>query len=226
MNENKFNDNNLIEDFINGKLSSEGVNSFNERIKLDKEFAQLYNFRINIPEDWRKANEYEKAKQQAAVLIKMVKHKKKIRAYYYYAIAASLTLLIVIPGIFFLNKPNNNSNNIAGNEGQDSIKSYDLTYKTPENKASIFYMDTIILKSPINNLEVKMKDSLFFYWKPPMDSIENLIIESRINNKIVLSKKIKKGLETFTLNPGFLEEGEYYWYIHGLSVKDSFIIVK
>lgn len=221
----KLNDKNLIEDFLDGKLSAVDEDSFRDRLKTDEEFAHLYNFRFKIAEDWQKATEYEQAKQQAKSLIKSVKRKKN-RIIIIYSLAASLTLLIAIPGIIFFNKQINNTANTTNNKEQGGEKRYKTHIELQENKASINYLDTIILVSPVNNSIIRLNDSIIFKWTPPADSIENLIIENRINGKIILDNKITKGMEIFGLPPSFLPVGEYSWYIKRLSTKGSFRIVK
>jgi len=219
------NDHNLIEDFLDRKLSKQQDIEFQERLKTDKDFEQLYNFRMQIAEDWQKASEYEQARKQAKSLIKSI-DKNKYRRLIIYAFAATLALLVIIPGVIFFNNRNNNYPGLAKNKEKDTIQSYTPQLKLPEEKTSIFYHDTVILVSPLNDLEIKNNDSIFFKWLPTLDSAETLVIENRIDNRIVFDKRIEKGLETFELEPEFLPVGEYYWQLKGLSAKDSFRIVR
>ena len=221
----KSNDKNLIEDFLDGKLSAGEENGFRERLKTDEEFAHLYNFRIRIAEDWQKATEYEQSKQLAISLIKSVRHKKN-RILIIYSLAASFTLLIAIPGIIFLTKQLDNTANTANNKEQHGEKRYKTHIELQENKSSINYLDTIILVSPINDSLIRTNDSIIFKWAPPIKSDENLIIENRINGKIIIDRKITNGIESYRIPAQFLPEGEYSWYFKRLSTKGSFRIIK
>lgn len=218
-------DDSLIEDFLDGKLTSEQNVKFQERLKTDKEFKELYDFRMKISEDWQEANEIEQALQQTKFIIEGI-NRKRNRRIIVYAIAATLALLVIIPGVIFIGIRNNNSPGFVDNNNIDTSQSYQPQLKLPEEKTSLFYIDTIILVSPLNDVKIKISDFVLFSWLPSLDSTEILVIENRIGNKVVFDKKIERGLETFTLEHDFLPVGEYYWYFRGLSAKDSFRIVK
>lgn len=54
----------LIEQFIDGTLSTEEQHKFNVRLETDDEFSNLYRFRLKIREDLQKAKQYEKSRVQ------------------------------------------------------------------------------------------------------------------------------------------------------------------
>jgi hypothetical protein len=67
----------LIEDYLDGKLSKTEIEQFLQRLESDKEFSNLYRFRLKIKGDWQKARQYESVQQEVAGAIRNEKSKKR-----------------------------------------------------------------------------------------------------------------------------------------------------
>ncbi len=215
METNKNNDIELIEQYIDGELTTDEKKDFNRRLESDSSFAKLYRFRLKIKTDLQKAEQYRQVSNKIADSVKRVKQKQHRKIGY--AIAATVALLIAIPGFLTITKQQDNIN-IAKT---DSTKTELLApkIKQPKNYANTgkYVASNMILTTKIKN------DSIIFSWQPPVEKRTVLIIR-KPNDSEVFRQEIKQGTKQVTLKSSNLPKGKLIWHIDGYEIKDSFSI--
>lgn len=204
----------LIEQFLDGNLSKEEQNNFNNLLKSDKEFAYLYRFRLKIREDLQKAIQYEKTGKLVAVTIKNINRKKRLNTIY--AIAAGLTLLIAIPGIYtIVNKQE--QNNLAEADSTNS-EIFTPQIKQPESYANQgqYVPEALSLSTSQTN------DSIVFQWEPALDKASKFVIIEQAKGNEVFNSNINANARRIALSNDKLPSGKIIWYIEGFAARDSF----
>jgi len=206
----------LIEKFIDNKLSKEEQHDFNVRLETNDEFANLYQFRLKIREDLQKAKQYEKAGKMVAGTIKTYERKKQLNTIY--SIAAGLALLIAIPGIFtIVNK--HEQNNLAETDSTNT------EYFEPQLKQPESYADQGQYVSDLLTLTViQPNDSVTFQWKPALTETAKLVILNQANGSELIITEISPDIQQKTISTDKLPSGKIIWYIEGFAARDSFEI--
>jgi hypothetical protein len=211
----------LIEDYLDGKLNEKEKMQFQRRLESDPELAKLYNFRLQIKDDWQRAQQYVDTKQQVASTIHKVKHEKRRKIIY--TVAASLALLIVISGVFTLLNRSYKPSQMAGTKSDTlNEKSYQPQIKEPESYADSghYYREGVPEKLSLS-FSVE-NDSLIFMWQPSLKKELKLVIVSSKNEKELFTKQLPPFSRQMVIHRKELPAGKMIWYIEGFAERDTF----
>ncbi len=227
----------LIERYLDRKLSEEEADEVKERlgglrlmaatkkkcteeelikkgllIEHDPEFSALHRFRLKIEKKWKQASEYEKAKKQVATVIASEKKRKKHTIVY--SIAAVLLIGMVIPLAIYNNR--NNENKIAKTE------EYQLGTDYPEYDAAIRYFDESYKQvSPSSNRTTKLGKPILFKWNSGLDVRTAIVIKQAGTDSIAWRVPIPSKIKEYELKKE-LPEGAYTWEMEGFRGKELF----
>jgi hypothetical protein len=206
------NDHNIgvIEQFLSGILSPEEIVHFNERLKTDNEFGQMYRFRIKMTELWNDADEYQHIKDKVKNVIGREKKSKK-RFLKPLLTAASIVLIISI--YFVINR------NFSSDER------YVSEINIPEKKATInIYQPETQLRliEPINEDIYRLNDTITLKWTAGIRDSSNLIVLNQ--DSIVIDKMISIYDGSFEILPATLPCDNYIWVVKKVEGKGFFTI--
>lgn len=218
-----------IEDFIDGSLTGSALETFEQRMSQDEEFARLAKIRLAMTELNSEANEYALLKDQIGDVIK----KEKASIFYTYRqyilpIAASI---VIIFGIYLVIQFQGNSGEATNEfaETADSTSQADLPstlyMDEPEVLAKIKIYDSTVLKSPIENKQINAGKPIRFTWQTNSDQFGMLYVLND-NNAVVLRQEVNMPEYSFQLVVNNLPHGAYKWYINEPAKTGSFIILK
>jgi len=210
------NDIDLIESFLEGGLSANEQVEFNNKLKTDKAFNELYQFRVKIDAKWRGAMEFELTGKRIGQIIR--KHKKsKQRKVFLYSAAAVLIAIITIPGAILLNQ-RHKSIQFAESE------TYQLQIDIPESKATLNYYDEEYKQLKPEHEELFFfGDTILFRWETALDVETAIIIKERGTDmpewRIPVKSHFRKYETDMQLPPG-----SYIWKLEGFEGEMVFSI--
>ena len=193
------NDIELIESFLDNKLSVKEVAEFNERLNADSTFNSLFQFRLKIQESWNEANEFESTKSYLKN-IQMKNTKTNSSKKFYWAIAVAAMLVLIVPLAIKFNK---NANK--------------LQIDDVEQKATIEFLDQLYKQVyPLQGQVVK-SGNILFTWESALD-VKTAIILTEMDSKEVyiispITSDQKKYLLKDTMPPG-----KYEWKMEGFKI--------
>jgi len=211
----------LIERFLDNKLSKEESSDFFKRVNKDREFAKLVKLREVMPDLLKDADNYRKIREEVKSTLDFQGGKRLfLHNTAQMALAAVILLLIATVVIFFVAKehgilPFNKNDNLVKKNDKLMIKKKG----GPDFKANkdIYY-------SPLNGSVFISSDKIIFRWKPVHDSTFQFMIFLKEQTIPVYHKEIHPGQDSILLPPGTIKPGEYQWYIGDKKIKHSFII--
>ena len=220
MNAQENNDIDLIENFLDGKLSSGEEEELQLRLKSDMEFAKLFRFRLKIRDDWERARQYEAINREVAGAIRQIKRKQRQIAVY--AVAASLAFLVIVSGILsIMGRQQGTAQKMA--ETKDSMYNDEIELKM---KKPDVYADSGIYNPENMGVQFSMcfetrDDSLFFSWQPALKTKTDLVIQWQKTKKEVFRKSVQPGSVRFTMYAKELPAGKMIWSLDGFAAADS-----
>jgi hypothetical protein len=206
----------LIEQYLDGKLTEEENSNFQHSLSTNTELSEQFQVRIKLAENWAKTKEYGNT-------IRETKLEKKNRLFVW-SIAASFLVLLSVSGIFMLTDRDNKQVPMANNDNKTESQ-YVPQLKKAEEKASVHFMGELKLISPVQGKICNRNDSIVFLWISDLDATTNLTIENQKNGKTIYREKISITANRFVLKKDFLPEGEYLWYIEGFQMKEKFKVI-
>jgi len=220
------NDIQLIEDYLDGTLTGEELESVKERLNSDTPFRDAYEQRKKLAILWKEADEYQSTKQQIKDILKTGKrgilHYLKDN-YYLYGIAASLLLLFGIYW-FMIRQHNNGAPNF---NNQVAATSDTLMMQQDESRkyAKVGYIHS--LASPTDNQQFSITDTLVFQWKTTRSGqTATFVIKDRAGSKTFVRKKVENTDSLFVVEPGKLQPGSYKWFLNDSVNSEYFTINK
>lgn len=212
---NKETDIELIEQYLEGKLSEKAQAEFKKRLQNDPDFSQLYQFRIKFAQKWNQATEYENTKNRIGQIIAHEKQKKKQNTIYW--IAAVLILSIAIPGVIIIDRQNKNERLAESEENQ-------LQMHIPEYNAAIRYFDENYKQIlPQDRQNFKSDKSIIFSWNSELDVRTAIIIKFAQTDSLVWRVPVLSKMKEYELKRE-LPKGEYAWEMEGFEGKRNFSI--
>ncbi|MBV5313654.1 MAG: hypothetical protein JZU47_10185 [Prolixibacteraceae bacterium] len=213
----------LIEQYLDGKLTEEENSNFQHSLSTNAELSEQFQVRIKLAENWTRAKEYGNIRQLISESIREAKLEKKNRLFVW-SIAASFLVLLSASGILMLTDRDNKQVPMAKNDKKIESQ-YVPKLKQAEEKASVHFMGELKLISPVQGKICNRNDSIVFLWISDIDATTNLTIENQKNGKTIYRKKISIVAKRFVLEKDFLPEGEYSWYIEGFQMKEKFKVI-
>ena len=212
----------LIERFLDNKLSGQESFDFFQRLNEDKEFTRLVVLRNAIPGLLKDADNYNKIREE----VKSTIHLQGSKRLFFHnpaqmALAAVILLLIATVVILFVANehgifPFNKTENLA--EKNDTLM---IQKKgSPDFKASkdIYY-------NPLNGAVFTSADEVIFRWKPAHDSALQFVIFQKDQPVIAYQKKMNPGQDSIILQPGTIKPGDYQWSVGDKNSERTFIII-
>ena len=224
---------NLIEEYIEGKLTGEILSIFEDRLKTDKVLAKEYKQRLKLAKLWIDAEEYQNTKSEIGKLIQ----KEKSRRFFnnrFYMLSIAASIIILISMYFLLFHENNTNNNGQLNQFadvDDSVSNKENTiifqYDEPDKLATIDSVPgNIQLLFPIGGETIYKSEPIIFKWKSDSKLIDTLYVCNKLDKKILLKSKIMLSDTTYTIKYPQLTEGKYLWYISASSNFEEFIVIE
>ena len=207
----------IIEQYIDGKLTDNEKEQFLQRLENDNALAELYQFRLKIRDDLQKAKQYEQVRANVSSTIKQTKSKAR-KKYIIYAVAASLTLLIAIPGVLTIT--NKQEQNTLAKADSTNTEIYEPQIKQPESFADQGKFETNTLTLTLS----EKNDSLIFQWKPSPEKQSNFIITRQEDGREIFKKETVINTHKISISNNKLPSGKFIWYIEGFAARDSFEI--
>lgn len=207
----------LIERYLDGTLSDQEREAFMEKMNTDPELAEAVNEQTLLRENWAKAHNLKKTREEVAVAIKREKALKR-RQILTWVAAASVMLLFAIPALFYFNNDSDQATKMAkGTHTDDSTQEIIRTpqFKQAEEKAAYGIADTLKLIAPIHNQKFSRKDSIIFRWTPALSDSTYIVIQNGKSDQTIFKERILPDANHFQLEKDFLPVGEYTWQIQG-----------
>lgn len=216
----------LIERFLDGTFSDPEKAAFIEKMNNNPELEKAVKEQTWLRENWRKAHQLRKTREEVANAIKREKAQKRRQKITWIA-AASVLLLFAIPTMLYFNKEPGSSIQIAKDTQTDDTTQEIIgtpQFKKAEEKATYGIADTVKLIAPKKNQQFSRNDSIVFRWIPVLSDSTYIVIQNGKLRQTVFKEKLLKGRSGFTLEAGFLPEGAYRWYLQGNDEKAAFTV--
>jgi len=216
----------LIERFLDGTIPDKEKADFMEKMNNDPEIEREVREQTLLKENWVKAHQLKKTREEVAVAIKREKAQNRRHIITWIA-AASVLFLFAVPALFYFNDDSDRSLEMAKDtQRNDSIQEIIgiPQFKSAEEKANFGIADTLKLIAPINNQQFSRKDSIVFQWTPALSDSTYISIQNGKSGQTVFKEKLFTGRSDFTLEGGFLPVGSYHWYIQGSNKSAVFTV--
>lgn len=195
----------IIERYLDQELSEQELNTFNERVKADQQFASLLKWRKQMQDDWNQANEFESTKQQLKKL-HMKNNQSNSFKKYYMAAAAVVLLALIIPLAMRYSK------------NEPALQMNEL-----ESKATIEFLDIRFKQtSPIHGQILKSKNILFT-WESGLD-VKTAIVLTEVDSKEVYVISPIQSDDKMYLLKDSMPPGKYEWKMEGFKGSKMFIV--
>ena len=209
-----------IESYIDGSLTANEKERFEEDLKTDKLLAGEYAERVRIASAWQKATIYAGTKKEVSDAIRNERSTFK-RRMANYSIAASFLIIATLSVTLFFSRDANPPGQVATNkEGTITPR-----IKIPEEKASGGEIAKFVLLFPAGGIACSRNDSLVFHWSPALADSSFIIIGNEKSKNLVYREKLEPGKISFKLDRHFLPVGEYNWQVEGFPEKQKFRVV-
>lgn len=221
----------LIERYINGKLTTDEVYNFENRLYEDREFARKYRIRKAFPEMMKDAidisSEIIVTETPEPEIEGRYSDIKKPNYLVWGAIAAIIIGVVIFLIVPKSNQPNDGATTQSNGSVNDSLTKPLLqeSDRITESKAIDSTMrKPVELNSPDDGITFSRKDEIVFNWELETDTFNYLYIFSEINNKLVWWRGIKPGIRENKVAAINFLPGRFYWYVGNKDVKRFFII--
>jgi hypothetical protein len=212
----------LIEDYLDGKLDKEQTESFNARLKTDRDFALLFETRSKLAAEYQRASQYQSLKDEIGRVMEQEKstHFLGIRPVWFYSVAASVILLVGLY-IVFLTFSDGSGTSELPMAAEDSTEV--LRMDKPENYAAVDTL-TAVLVSPLQGEVFTSTSEIRLQWEDVTGREAELMIQNEQDKLVLIRKRILLSEGVFAIQPGMLPKGKYNWYIDDTLQKGSFEI--
>jgi hypothetical protein len=224
------NDIELVERYIDGELKGNDLEIFENRLKEEPELARKYEARRKMAALWRKADEYEKTRNEIAATIHIGRTSFFQRnKTYILSIAASVAVLLGIYLMFFQHRNNlNNSQQLVVTDTVNrETPAIEFQTDVPERLATMDVLnDSVELIFPVNNINFTIKEPVVLKWRSFSDKTDTLYIFNVSKNLLIKKLVTSYSVDTNTYNAGALSPGKYYWYFSGMTKKGAFSVIK
>jgi hypothetical protein len=240
-------DNELIEQYLLGKMTEEEVHDFLVRVENDREFARKLRLLKTFPEMMSEParREYEKQQAEAAtpLVIKRSHHFPRSR----FIVWASVVAVVIAGIALFLiyHKTGSGTNDVAG---EDKAVQQLVVAKSPlvpvkDTQTRTFHQQpeemkvtldvnrgtgqkAIELLTPADGMTFSREDSIHFSWAQKTDTFTRFYIFSETNDQVVFWRGIRPGVREYNVPGSSIYTGKYYWFVGTREQKRSFIITE
>lgn len=209
----------IVESFLDGTLSQEQREFFNNELENNIELLRELNFQKNLAKHWRKAKQLDEIKNEISNVLRTQKRAKRKRLLIV-SLAAMLTGLVFIPTAIWLNRYQTNSKNLV------KVKD-ELFYPQMQDfdqKANQYQYVKPELLFPKEGYVLNNTDTLIFKWKPALTQKTFLTIFIEDEENILKRIQIFKDDSILSIDISEFTEGKYRWLIEGYNLTESFII--
>lgn len=227
------NDNELIERYLQGKLSQSEIFLFEDRVESDREFARKLRLIKTFPSLISESKEENEQKQETQNFNWDFDEKpSNISSSYRYIwviviiIAAGVSVYLIYS---WLQRTGDTDDKITTPPIEKITKKDSI--QPVEVKESVLNMPQLnespyVLETPDDGITIDRKSEIRFSWNQVPDSITHIYIFSEPDNKVVWWRAVKPGIHEFRVPAIHLLPGKYYWYVGIKDVRRSFIISK
>ncbi len=223
----------LIERYLNGKLSSSEVYNFENRLGEDREFARKCRLLKTFPEMKKEPGNIEPVKIEVKSVAHNIERKYSNPFKPIYLVWGAIAVLIIGFSIFFMITktdrpvekpvtvkpvPLNDTPSMPPVKQSEKIiepKRFESTKGKP-----------IELKAPTDGMTFNRKDEILFSWKLETDTLTNFYVFSEINDKLVWWRGIKPGIRESKVAAKNFKPGRFYWYVGTKEVKRTFTVIE
>ena len=207
MNTNNPDNSDLIEDYLDGRLTSEDKVKLERQLKMDESLKTELNFQKNLKDVWIQSSQFETTKNQLKQILMEKKTPHSTKQILYYAAAACIILLLAIPGYQFLMKSESHQIQTDDLEIKSSLKFYDSRYRQI---------------SPVNG-QLISDELLIFEWESSLEIKTSLIITNTETGSVVHNAMINSADKKYRLQE-YLGKGKYSWRIDGFKGERIFVL--
>ena len=241
-------DNELIEQYLLGKLNEGEMQSLESRLRLDRELARKLRLFSTFPEMMSRESrlEYEKKRADDARLV--VKEKKVTgpakRRYLIWGVCAFFVLGLTFLFIYILK--DGGTEKIVPRQtvipASEKIRPVPAAVKdtqvpapsqlqpSPEKTVNTTADDAaqkpVDLLRPADGMKFSREDMILFKWKQKTDTFTRFYIISELNDHVILWRGIPPGTTEYKVPGNSLFSGEYYWYVGTKAQKRTFTIIE
>ena len=223
----------LIERYLNGKLTSSEVYNFENRLGEDREFARKCRLLKTFPEMKKEAGDIEPVKTEVKSVTHKIERKNSNPFKPVYFVWGSIAVLIIGISLFFMitktNRPVEKPVTVNPVPLHDtpSMPPVKQPEKIIEHKSLESAMGKPIeLKAPTDGMTFNRKDEILFSWKLETDTFTNFYVFSEINDKLVWWRGIKPGIQEYKVVAKNFKPGRFYWYVGTKEVKRTFSVIE
>ena len=220
----------LIEDYIDGRLTGEELISFELMLTTDDSFAEAYRERKKLAQLWNEAREYQGTKKIVEDALRKTKQGFFI-AYRYHLLTVAASVTIILGGYFLLRNEGGDSQNglnepLSNMESQtNDTNTIHFKVDEPNHLAAIDTVKaTARLIHPVAGEFYGRNEPITFRWATDHDQVDTLFIRSD-SESAVLSKTLVKLLDTaYTMKYPQLRKGQYNWNLASIDQIGKFSI--
>lgn len=234
----------LIEKFLEGKLTHQELRNFNHRLDEDREFARKVRIRQTFPALLSDSVETEsQPKEPVAALRQPSSGGNKWKKITITLTLSFLAICLIIFVFLFSSRlvdkrtadagtrPDNGSHRSSfGSEPVPGIAAVEMPARSEERRSESGGSDTlkntnaIVLVVPEQDQTFNRNEPILFQWEQATDSTTNFYIVSVSGKKIYYWKGIKPGIHEFLLQARTFIPGRYVWFVGTRENKRSFVI--
>jgi len=244
-------DNDLIEQYLLGKMTETEVHDFLVRVENDRELARKLRLLKTFPEMMSDQGRLEFEKKQAEAAVPVVRKRfflfLKLRTIFWVAIIIAVILTGIV--LLFLFKGSHHRQKTVVPQDitvappsaivkpaviapvKDSTKETTHVLQPMEKKEILVAPGGTVQKAtgllnPSEGAEISRKDEILFSWKQTADTFSRFYIISEFNNQVVLWRGIPPRIKEYKVPGSSLFPGKYYWYVGSKEQKRSFIVIE
>jgi len=212
----------LIEDYLDGKLTTETAEEFKKRLKTDNDFAKVFELRKSMPTLLKDAAEFESTREEVRTAIKKQKQAQLSLNRNWLYVAATI---VILAGLFLIVRYSIQDAG-PGTEMADENNKEMLKTDEPKNYAKLNTIsDKVELISPLDLQDCKIGEKVILKWKTESSGKAVLFVKRIGNSGVLFQSEVPLSEMEFVLEGSFLTKGNYNWYLNDSIEKGSFRII-
>lgn len=242
-------DNELIEQFLLGRLTDKEVQRFKTRLEKDREFRRKYNLIRTFPEMMSEEGREELQKQQAEKLERETEkhstgysHRNRIivLAAVAFVIITGMVLFLLLKGV----RQKQENAVVTENPPEETIAASPVAAPVKDTQAAVINKPEqpvakviredepispsgpVVLLTPDDGKVFRRNEPVHFSWKMETDSFTRFFIFSESREKPVLWRGIRPGVREYEVPGNYLYPGKFYWFVGNRAQKKTFIIAE
>lgn len=210
----------LIEEYLDGNLSKEEVDTFRQRLKNDEDFARAFELRKKMPALMKDALEFETTREEVRAAIQQ--EKTLIYGFNRNWIYAAATIVILI-GLFIVVKFTNTNDGDPGTQMAEDSQNETLKIDNPTNYAKFTEIErNVEIVSPIEFQAFQQGKNVILKWQSESLGTAQIAVLKFGQEEILFFTEIVLSDREFVLPNKNLEPGKYIWYINDTVLSGSF----